>query len=216
MKPISILALTLPLALGHAYPKPAPRALYFLDNNPSGSSVVALPIDLRTGDLGAPVRTSTGGKGLISNNAMGPVLRDSLNSQDSIIVHGSNIFTVNSGSNTLAHLHISPLDPLHPTLLGEPIPSGGDVPMSVAYSSKHSLVCVAHTGPRAGVDAPARHFPLQRPGIVGGAAEEEDLAARVGDNGAGEEVVDVGVLGEECFGGNRERFESRGNRIGRG
>lgn len=58
--------LTLPL-LGSAHPGcPAPRskgAAYFLDNNPSGSSIVALRIG-SDGLLSNPVRTSTGGKGL--------------------------------------------------------------------------------------------------------------------------------------------------------
>jgi hypothetical protein len=50
------------------------KALYFLDNDPAGSSVVSLQIDSDSGMLGSPVRTPTKGNGLIGNNAMGPVM----------------------------------------------------------------------------------------------------------------------------------------------
>lgn len=39
------------------------RAAYFLDNDPAGSSIVSLKIDINDGTLSDPVRTSTGGVG---------------------------------------------------------------------------------------------------------------------------------------------------------
>lgn len=41
------------------------RAAYFLDNDPAGSSIVALKISVDDGTLSQPVRISTGGKGLL-------------------------------------------------------------------------------------------------------------------------------------------------------
>lgn len=40
-----------------------PKAVYFLDNDPAGASVVALKAD-KKGMLSDPVRISTGGKGM--------------------------------------------------------------------------------------------------------------------------------------------------------
>jgi hypothetical protein len=55
------------LALGSAAPTYGPHnpkaAAYFLDNNPAGSSIVALAIGA-DGQLSDPMRTATGGKGL--------------------------------------------------------------------------------------------------------------------------------------------------------
>ncbi|CAM1506598.1 Fc.00g062390.m01.CDS01 [Cosmosporella sp. VM-42] len=151
MKFLALLVLgATPLVHANAIPKTS-RALYFLDSDPAGASIVALPVDQKTGQLGQPVKTSTGGLGLISHNAMGQVTVDPLFSQDPVVIHGSNLFTVNPGSNTLAHFHIGAHDPLHPVLLGTPVPTGGDVPNTLAYSAKHDIVCVANTGPHAGV-----------------------------------------------------------------
>jgi len=73
------------------------KALYFLDNNPAGSSIVALKI-AEDGTLSDPVRTSTGGSGSIGLTADGPAQIDSLFSQDSVVVSGNNLFTINAGS----------------------------------------------------------------------------------------------------------------------
>jgi len=48
----------------------APKAVYFLDNNPAGSSVVSLEVD-GEGMLSRPVKTSTGGVGMYSVSAPG-------------------------------------------------------------------------------------------------------------------------------------------------
>ena len=49
-----------------------PKALYFLDNNPAGASVVSLQLSDSDGTLSNPVRTSTGGVGLFGLTATGP------------------------------------------------------------------------------------------------------------------------------------------------
>jgi hypothetical protein len=42
-------------------------------------------------------------------------------------------------------------DPTRLTLLGNPVSSGGDFPMSIAASRRHQLVCVANSGAKAGI-----------------------------------------------------------------
>lgn len=62
---LALPALSLPLlASAAACPAPKPKAAaYFLDNNPAGSSIVALTIG-DDGMLSDPVRTATEGNGL--------------------------------------------------------------------------------------------------------------------------------------------------------
>jgi hypothetical protein len=76
---------------------------------------------------------------------------DPLFSQDSVIVRGNRLFTVNAGSNTLASFQIPEDDPVHPVLIGEPVNTVGNVPNTVAYSEKNSIACVANTGSKPGV-----------------------------------------------------------------
>ncbi|OPB41892.1 3-carboxymuconate cyclase [Trichoderma guizhouense] len=136
-----------------------PRAAYFLDNDPSGASIVALDI-LSNGTLSSPVRTLTGGKGswakwIIPSPAppdntgfAGP---DSLFSANSIVVSGNFLFAVNAGSNTLSLFKIDPSNPQHLTLVGKPVGTLGDFPISVTYSEKLHMACVLNGGTRAGV-----------------------------------------------------------------
>lgn len=120
------------------------RAAYFLDNDPSGASVVSLSI-LSNGTLSNPVRASTEGNGswakwIVSNppppDNTGFAGPDSLFSADAIVVSGNFLFVVNAGSNTLSMFTIDPSNPQHLTLVGAPASTLGDFPMSVAYSEK--------------------------------------------------------------------------------
>ncbi|PHH76333.1 hypothetical protein CDD80_1602 [Ophiocordyceps camponoti-rufipedis] len=134
--------------------KTAPsRVLYFLDSNPSGASIIAVPVnqDGSLQDSMSAVRTKTGGIGQIAKDKNGTVTVDPLFSQDSVIIKNNLLFTVNAGSNSVSHFYISETDPLHPMPLGEPVSSGGDFPNSVAYSDKHKIVCVTNTGAKSGV-----------------------------------------------------------------
>ncbi|KAH7245501.1 hypothetical protein BKA59DRAFT_544757 [Fusarium tricinctum] len=150
MKFISTLAFAASLA--HASPKPSVShgALYFLDSDPQGASVVSFSID-ENGIPRNPQRTSTSGSGLIGMNVNGTVKMDPLFSQGSIIVNGNLLFTVNAGSNTLAAFHIPKHDPVHPILLGKPADTVGTTPSTVAYSRKNNIACVANTGVNPGV-----------------------------------------------------------------
>lgn len=44
-------------------------AAYFLDNNPNGSTIIAMRISREDGTLSLPTRTSTGGKGMFGLDA---------------------------------------------------------------------------------------------------------------------------------------------------
>ncbi|RDA95286.1 hypothetical protein CP533_3450 [Ophiocordyceps camponoti-saundersi (nom. inval.)] len=129
------------------------RVLYFLDSNPSKASIFAVPIK-QDGSLPSAksvVKTSTGGVGSIAKDKDGPVKSDPLFSQDSVIVKGNQLFTVNPGSNTVSRFLIPENDPLHPVLEDEPVSSGGEFPNSIAYSEKNQIACVSNTGKKAGV-----------------------------------------------------------------
>ncbi|KAH8812779.1 hypothetical protein F5884DRAFT_856075 [Xylogone sp. PMI_703] len=135
----------------------ASKAAYFLDNDPKGASVVSLNI-AGDGSLSNPIRTSTGGVGALAEwiipnppDNTGFAGPDSLYSADSIVVSGEYLFVVNPGSNTLSFFLINPQDPQHPRLVGKPVNTLGDFPVSVDYSPKLNTACVLNGGARSGV-----------------------------------------------------------------
>ena len=135
---ILVAASTLSVALpnGRRNNDPAKKAVYFLQNNPAGASVIAL--DLVDGHIADPVRTSTQGIGVGAvNMTSGEAANiDTLNSQSAVTVGGSYLFAVNAGSNTLATFNIDEADPVHPQLIGQPTDTLGDFPVSVTYSDE--------------------------------------------------------------------------------
>ncbi|TEY57669.1 hypothetical protein BOTCAL_0209g00080 [Botryotinia calthae] len=140
-------------------------AAYFLDNNPNGSSIIAMRISREDGTLSLPVRTSTGGKGMFGLNAPAanstaapaPGFKDTLFSQNSIIVSGDKLFTVNTGSKTMAMFSIHPNDFLHPRMVGRPVDTMGEFPVAVAYSPKLKTACVLNGGAVAGISCFSAH-----------------------------------------------------------
>ncbi|KAH8821488.1 hypothetical protein F5884DRAFT_850713 [Xylogone sp. PMI_703] len=150
---ISLLTILAPTLVSAAalMPRSDHRAAYFLDNNPAGSSIVSLKIDINDGTLSDPVRTSTGGVGMYALAGAAPGGADTLFTQDSVVVSEDYLFTVNAGSNTVSMFFINQNDPYHPTLVGKPVSSGGEFPASIAYSSKLKTACVVNGGKVAGV-----------------------------------------------------------------
>ncbi|MCJ1474536.1 hypothetical protein MMC13_003194 [Lambiella insularis] len=116
------------------------HAVYTLDNDPAGASIVSLHIDQFTGIVSSPVKTSTGGKGLVGATG-----------SNSVVVSGDYLFTVSPGSNTISMFSIDNKDPWQPSLVGQPANTLGQFPMSVAYSSKIKTACVLNGGPINGV-----------------------------------------------------------------
>jgi hypothetical protein len=148
---------TLANALPGYWPHPEPSgfsvgsAAYFLEDDPSGNNIVSLHIT-SDGHLADPVRTPTGGAGSLMVNSTGfQNTADPLGSQGSVIVDGEYLFTVNAGSNTLSMFAIDPWNPLHPRLIGSPVDTLGEFPVSVDYSAKIQQACVLNGGAVAGV-----------------------------------------------------------------
>ena len=75
------LGLSSPLGIPRALNGSSSRAAYLLQNDPEGNYILSLDIDETSGFIGNPIKTSTGGKGLLATN--GP---DSLVSQGAVEV----------------------------------------------------------------------------------------------------------------------------------
>ena len=61
------------------------------------------------------------------------------------------VFAVNAGSNSVSMFTIDKNDPTKLQMVGKAVSSGGDFPVTLAVSAKHSLVCAGNTGAKAGV-----------------------------------------------------------------
>ncbi|USW47921.1 Putative quinoprotein amine dehydrogenase, beta chain [Septoria linicola] len=140
------------------FPHPLiPNVAYVLENNPAGSNILSFHIG-QDGTLSKPTRTSTGGKGALSycqgmgcGNQGDPFPVDALGSQGAVHISGNTLFAVNAGSNTLSMFAINPLNPYKPKLLGTPVDTLGEFPISVDYSAKLRQACVLNGGTKAGV-----------------------------------------------------------------
>ncbi|KAK5689866.1 hypothetical protein LTR97_012626 [Elasticomyces elasticus] len=124
---------------------------YFLDNDPSGNSIVSLVTD-RHGMLSNPVRTSTHGRGSDMVSLAGvPAVVDTLGSQGSVVVSGNLLFTVNAGSNTVSLFVIDPADASHPRLIGTPVDTVTHRYRLVLIKTNDVAACVLNGGAKAGV-----------------------------------------------------------------
>ncbi|KAL0955026.1 hypothetical protein HGRIS_003945 [Hohenbuehelia grisea] len=124
-------------------------AAYFLTNQPDGNFVVAADIG-PDGKLVVRRAVHAGGLGLHANPDGGP---DPLVSQSSIKAFASTnmLATVNAGSNTIALFSINPSDPTNLHMIGKPVGSGGEFPVSVAFNKDGSRVCSLNGGAVNGV-----------------------------------------------------------------
>ncbi|KAF8903685.1 hypothetical protein CPB84DRAFT_1773887 [Gymnopilus junonius] len=130
-------------------------AVYIMTNDPSGNKVLSVSI-ASDGTVGTTVTaSSTEGRGLHAKIDGA----DALLSQGSVAVNSKArlLAAVNAGSNTVSLFSINPEDPTRLTLLGRPIPSGGDFPQSVAFNSKGTDVCVLNGGKVNGVNCFVTH-----------------------------------------------------------
>lgn len=91
-----LLSITIPEVIGHGHRGTTKRALYFLDNNVTGVSIISLKIAEKDGHLSSPTRIPTGGKGIVtfmqtlfSLGAPLKSVQDSTFSQNPIIVDGN-------------------------------------------------------------------------------------------------------------------------------
>jgi len=130
--------------------KPAPAgAAYFITNEPNGNFIVGSEIGT-DGKLTFKHATFAGGRGAHGvTNAIGP---DAFFSQGAIRTAGRSVFTVNAGSNTIAMFSIDPKDPANLRMVGRPVSTGGEFPVSVAVSKQSGQVCVLNGGRVNGVN----------------------------------------------------------------
>lgn len=121
-------------------------AAFFMTNEASGNFVMASTIG-SDGQLTTVRAVATGGKGQHANST-GP---DGLFSQGCVKVGGNNLFAVNPGSNTLSMFAITPNDPANIKLVGKPVSTSGEFPVSVAVNSAGTMVCALNGGKKNGV-----------------------------------------------------------------
>jgi len=121
-------------------------AAYFITNEPSGNFVVSADIG-SDGKLNLRQAVSTEGVGSHGNDG-------GVNGPDPLFTQGAvkasataqALVAVNAGSNTISLFSINPADPAQLTLIGTPVGSGGEFPVSVAFNKAGSAVCALNGG----------------------------------------------------------------------
>ncbi|KAJ7756453.1 hypothetical protein DFH07DRAFT_480073 [Mycena maculata] len=119
-------------------------AAYFITNDPSGNAVIASSIG-SDGQLTLQQATFSGGLGSHGGPGTGP---DALFSQGAVKASpkGQIVATVNAGSNTISVFNIDPTNPTNLEMIGEPVGSGGEFPMSLAINQAGNMVCAVNGG----------------------------------------------------------------------
>ncbi|KAH7386163.1 hypothetical protein BKA64DRAFT_645742 [Cadophora sp. MPI-SDFR-AT-0126] len=126
------------------------KVVYFI-SNAAQNSIVALKV-AANGTLSDGSVTSTGGAGMSGVDGTGAAAApDSLFSQGAVKVVGNHLVAVNPGSNTISMFSISSTDPTVLTMVGQPVDTLGEFPVSVGLSASLSQACVANSGAKAGI-----------------------------------------------------------------
>lgn len=126
-------------------------AVYVMTNapGPTGNFILSSTIGIDGKlTLGGAVSTKGNGSSFMTEGAG----RDPLGAQDILQVAGDRLYAVNPGSDTISTFSINPLRPTELCLIGEPVNSGGEFPVSVAVSPKTGQVCVLNAGAINGVN----------------------------------------------------------------
>ncbi|KAF3930542.1 hypothetical protein ABW19_dt0202660 [Dactylella cylindrospora] len=128
------------------------RSIYFQTNEVTGeNSIVACCVG-EDGKIKSHRKIPTGGKGGAGSASNGALIGpDSLFSQNSVIVSGEYLFTVNAGSNSVTMFSINPDSPSDITKVGEPADTIGDFPVALAYSPEIKTLCTVNAGALDGV-----------------------------------------------------------------
>lgn len=125
-------------------------AAYFITNEPNGNFVVSMDI-ASDGKLSLAQAVATGGQG--AHGITSPNGPDALFSQGAVkaSAKGKVLAAVNAGSNTVSMFSINPDRPAEIKLIGEPISSEGEFPMSLAFNSAGTMLCALNGGHVNGV-----------------------------------------------------------------
>ncbi|KAH9932057.1 uncharacterized protein BXZ73DRAFT_47040 [Epithele typhae] len=123
-------------------------AVYFITNEGDNNQIVAASINT-DGTVNLDRATTTDGNGG-HGNANGP---DALFSQGSVKASskGKVLATVNAGSNTLSLFSIDAADPTKIDSISNPISSGGEFPVSLAFNKNGDRLCTLNGGAVNGV-----------------------------------------------------------------
>ncbi|EMD33526.1 hypothetical protein CERSUDRAFT_126221 [Gelatoporia subvermispora B] len=126
-------------------------AAYFMTNEPTGNFVIAADIG---SDGTLTLNRAVVASGLGSHGVSNPIGPDALFAQGSVKASaaGGILAVVNPGSNTISAFSINPSDPSAITMIGEPVSSEGEFPMSLAVSDSGNMVCVLNGGAVNGVN----------------------------------------------------------------
>ncbi|KAA8911386.1 hypothetical protein FN846DRAFT_917120 [Sphaerosporella brunnea] len=183
-------------AAPHHKHRHTPKAVYFMTNTSPNNAIIPIPVS-SNGTLHAPgPAVLTGGHGsrgvvAATNRTAGP---DALFSQGAIRVVDNYLFAVNAGSNTLSLFQIDPSNPTHLTLLGAPVSTYGEFPVSVAYSRSLRLACVANAGRANSVAC----FEVSADGVLKNVGVKGlGLAQTTPPRGPPSTVSDILFVGEE-------------------
>lgn len=129
----------------------AKGAVYFMTNDPKENFIIAADIG-SDGKLTLNRAVSSRGRG--SHGQTSPNGPDALFSQGSVkaSANGKILATVNPGSNTVSVYSINENNPSEISLIGDPVSSEGEFPMSLAINSNGTQVCVLNGGAVNGVN----------------------------------------------------------------
>ncbi|KAF8625254.1 hypothetical protein AX15_005477 [Amanita polypyramis BW_CC] len=122
-------------------------AAYFMNNDPTGNY-------LFVADIGADAKVIlskayyTGGKGGHGTGRFNSALfsQGSIAATNHRTWHLNIVILVNAGSNTVTAFEINPNKPSELKMLGRPVYSGGNFPISVAINKAGDMVCALNTG----------------------------------------------------------------------
>ncbi|KAJ7773299.1 hypothetical protein B0H16DRAFT_1363475 [Mycena metata] len=129
--------------------KSAVGAAYWITNEGAGNFVVAAAIG-SDGKLTLSQATSTEGQGSHGAPGDGP---DALFTQGAVKASaaGGIVAAVNAGSNTISVFNIDSTNPTNLEMIGKPVGSGGEFPVSLAINKAGNMVCTVNGGAINGV-----------------------------------------------------------------
>jgi hypothetical protein len=127
-------------------------AAYFITNEPTGNFVISAAIGA-DGKLALRQATSAEGLGSHGNDGTPEGGPDPLFTQGAVKASaaGNIVATVNAGSNTLSVFSIDPKNPTNLNMIGKPVGSGGEFPVSLAINKAGNMVCAVNGGAINGV-----------------------------------------------------------------
>lgn len=125
-------------------------AAYFITNLPTGNQLIAAEIGAN-GKL--TLRKAVGTGGLGAHGITDPFGPDALFTQGAIqaSVTGNIVATVNPGSHTISLFRVNASDPADVKMIGKPVKSGGEFPVSLAINKLGDTVCSLNGGAINGV-----------------------------------------------------------------